>query len=99
MNQGQLVIAFALEWPVYFILYLGVGLLSIVELIFFSLYHYIFNRKRPRPSFKFLAYIKAIFPAAINGTILASIPVAFILLLITFVMAGKLFTIDLTYAC
>lgn len=44
MNHGELVIAFALAWPVYFILYVLVGLFSVMELIIFYIYHYIANR-------------------------------------------------------
>lgn len=35
MNHSELVKAFILDSPVYFIMYLGVGFLSIVELIIF----------------------------------------------------------------
>lgn len=48
MTHSDLVIAFALKWPIYFILYIGVGLFSFFELMIFYVYHYTLNReKRP----------------------------------------------------
>jgi hypothetical protein len=44
MDQGGLVKAFALEWPVYFIIFLGIGFLSFMEIVVFLFYHYILNR-------------------------------------------------------
>ena len=44
MNHGELVIAFSLAWPVYLVLYVLVGLFSIIELIIFFIYHHLANR-------------------------------------------------------
>ena len=66
MNHGELVIAFSLDWPVYFILYLVVGLFSIVELIIFYIYHFIAN-KDFRPSFAFFSYFIPLYPAMFKG--------------------------------
>lgn len=61
MTQGQLVNNFALEWPVYFILYSIIGAILTLEVATFFLYHYIANRRRPRPKVKFVAYLKSKF--------------------------------------
>lgn len=51
MNHTELTKAFMLDWPVYLIMYLGVGILSVIELILFYLYHKFMNRNTPRPDF------------------------------------------------
>ena len=45
MTQGELVVAFALQWPVYLVLYIVIGCCSCFEILVFTYYHYLANRK------------------------------------------------------
>lgn len=71
----------------------------VIELTVFLLYHYILNRKRPRPEIKLFVYIKTLWPTSVYGITLAFIPVMLLYILISLIMGGKLWTIDLSYGC
>ena len=47
-----------------------IGTVLVIEVALFLLYHYILNRKRPRPSIKFLDYL-IIWPEAFYGAVLS----------------------------
>lgn len=62
MNQSDLVISFALEWPVYFVLYLVLSACAIFEVFTFTIYHYFTNRKPNKPPLEYFKYINNMSP-------------------------------------
>ena len=95
MNHGELVVAFALSWPVYFILYIGVGLFSIVELIIFYIFHYLANREK-RPTFVFFAYFRPIYPQIFEGLIITCFILIVPLFTCSIIMLGSFMDLDLS---
>ncbi|CAD8125159.1 unnamed protein product [Paramecium sonneborni] len=99
MTQGQLVNNFALEWPVYFILYMIIGAILTMEGAIFLFYHYITNRNRPRPKINLLIYVRIFWISSLYGICLAFVPALTVFILISIIMAGKLWNTDLSLSC
>jgi len=78
----ELTILFSLEWYVYAILYLGIGVVSVFKVFVFFLYHYYWNRKLKRPPIRILEYISPVYPPVLGGIFLASI----ILIILLFIV-------------
>ena len=87
-------IAFAFEWYVYLLSYLMVGVLSVLMILVFMIYHRIIAKIRPVPKFKFCSYLKLTIPPAIYGIILAIVPVLVVLSLISIFISGHLMNIS-----
>ncbi|CAD8119952.1 unnamed protein product [Paramecium sonneborni] len=99
MTQGQLVNNFALEWPVYFILYMIIGAILTMEMAIYLFYHYITNRNRPRPKINLLIYVRIFWISSLYGIFLAFIPALTVHILISIIMAGKIWNTDLSLSC
>ncbi|KRX10917.1 hypothetical protein PPERSA_12041 [Pseudocohnilembus persalinus] len=95
MTHSELVIAFALKLPVYFILFVSTAAFSIMEAVIFFMYHWVVNRIRPKPKFLFWIYIKPLYLDQLIGFILVVIPIAVIFTIMSIVQIGSLADIEL----
>lgn len=97
MTHRELTIAFAFGWHFYFVLYLLVGVLSLVAMVAFLLYHRIVARPQdgaPVAPFKFWSFLALTMPPAAEGTGLALAPVIVADLLIAALITGGVFGAD-----
>lgn len=97
MTHRELTIAFAFGWHFYLVLYLLVGLLSLVIMIAFLFYHRIVARPQegaPVAPFKFWSFYSLTLPPALEGTTLALLPVIVADFLIAAVITARVFGAD-----
>jgi hypothetical protein len=95
LSHTNLMILFAFQWYFYIVLYLIIGLLSVMVIFVFMIYHRIMARGEKIPKFKFFSYIKLKIPQAVYGITIALIPVMLIKLIIALFVTGELFTFTL----
>ena len=88
MNHTELVIKFAFDWTVYFILYLIIGVFSVSEYIVVYTYKFITNRKSPRPSPRFFSYLFTFVPM-FKGMIIACAVLTVPICLVSVTMLGS----------
>ncbi len=86
-------VAFAFDYYFYMLLYLFVGILSIIMILVFMGYHRVIARIRPVPKFKFCSYLKLTIPPAFEGILLAILPVLVVLALISISISGHIMQI------
>ena len=91
LSHTQLTIAFAFKWHFYLVLYLIIGILSIIIVTIFLLYHRLVARGKGI-KFKFFSNLKLIIPPAAYGITLAHFPLIVINLFIAILMVGKVLT-------
>ena len=89
LNQGQLVVAFALDYGVYLILYFLIGSFAVFTVFTFTTYHYLANRRRPRPEYLWMDYINIIYNNAFLATMFSMMPYALLLFVINIIMASS----------
>lgn len=70
-----------------------------MEVAIFLLYHYILNRKRPRPKVQFFIFIKIFWTSSFYWIVLAFVPALTMCILISLIMSGKIWTTDLSLSC
>ena len=95
LSHKDLTINFAFSWHFYVVLYLIVGMIAVIIVFIYTLYH----RLAARPpngknfaSWKFFSYLKLTISPAINGIILALIPLLIGNFFISVFIAGHLFS-------
>jgi hypothetical protein len=96
LSHTELLIQFAFESYFYIVLYFLIGMLSVLDLIIFGLYHRITarpDRGRIAP-FRFFSFLKLTIPNAFYGCILAIIPVAVVNFFISGAIAGYILDIN-----
>ena len=99
MTHTELTIQFALQWEVYFILYVCIGLFSIIEMIIFFAYHQLLNRDI-RPEFFILAYLPLFYPNSFSGILLGCIVLGIPITACAVIMTGTFWDITIfTYDC
>lgn len=91
LSHTELTIAFAFQWHFYLVLYLVIGILSIMIVLIFLIYHRIVVRGKAA-KFKFFSNLKLIIPPAVYGVSLATFPLAVINLFIAILMVGHVLT-------
>lgn len=99
MTHRELTIAFAFGWHFYLVLYLLVGVLSLVIMVAFLFYHRIVARPNratgaPVAPFKFRSFLALTMPPAGEGTALALAPVVVADFLIAAVVTARVFGAD-----
>ncbi len=94
MDHTELVIKFAFDWTVYFILFLIIGIFSVGEYIVMYIYKYITNRKSPRPSPRFYSYL-FIFVPIIKGMVIACTVLSVPIGLVSVIMLGSFWRIPM----
>lgn len=94
LSHMDLTIAFAFSWDFYLVLYVIVGVLSLMVMVVFAAYHRIVARPKPgQPvaGLKFYSYLALTIPPAAEGTGLALLPVVAADALIAAVVTGRVF--------
>lgn len=97
MTHKDLTIAFAFSWDFYLVLYVIVGVLSLIIMFVFTLYHRIVARPKENMSvaaFKFNSYMSLTIPPALKGTGLALLPVILANIYMACVITGGIFGIS-----
>ena len=84
LNHAQLTIAFAFDWYLYLIVFIGVGFVCLISIFVWFLYHY-FTRLN-NAKFRFFIYFKIYLKPALSG-----IGLAVLLQLVYFLIIGYLF--------
>ena len=97
MTQIELILDFALGWTVYFILYIGIGILSALVSFLLTFYHYIFSTVRPRPQFVLYSYYGVVYPQVFKGLFIAIIPFTILLILNSIIMIGSFWDMAVTF--
>lgn len=98
MTHTELTIAFAFGWHFYLVLYLLVGVLSLVIMVAFLFYHRIVARPEPPGApvapFKFRSFLALTIPPAAEGSLLAMAPVVVADFLIAAVITASVWQAD-----
>jgi len=94
MTHEQLTIAFAFQPYFYIILFIVMGVFSIVAMIAMCIYHRIMARPHDGhiAPFRFISYIKLTIPPCAYGVALACFPVMLVNMLITVIINGRVLT-------
>jgi len=82
LSHTELAIAFALPWYVYIIMYIIVGLIGIVMVGIYTVYHRVLTKNR-QIAFSMLSLWTAYIPSNVFGFIYAILPQAIYILLIS----------------
>ena len=97
LSHIDLTILFAFGWHFYLVLYILVGILSLMNMAVFSSYHRLMARPKKGSTiakFKFFSYLSLTIPPALNGSGLALLPVFLANLWIAVCITGKLFKFE-----
>jgi hypothetical protein len=97
MTHRELTIAFAFRWHFYLVLYLIVGVLSLMIMVAFLAYHRLVARPKegaPVANFKFVSFLALTIPPAAEGTALAIAPVVVADFLIAALITARVFYSD-----
>ena len=94
MRHVDLMIAFAFSWYFYLVLFIIVGVLSVMIMIVFLIYHRLVARGDRIAKFKFWSYFKLTIPQAASGIIIALLPILIINIIIAVGIIGNFLFIN-----
>ena len=94
-SHSKLMIAFALSYKFYLVLFIIQGFASIIMVLLFFWYHRAMSRIRPIPKFHFWSFFPLIFPPAFIGLLLAVIPLFTITTIIAVLCAGNFLFVNM----
>ena len=90
LSHSSVLIRFGFEWYVYLVMFIIVGVAITVEVLIYSFYHYITNRKEIKPSIKMWLYLKTFILNIVLGIIAGLIPIMLALILIKLISTGRI---------
>ncbi len=94
-NHTKLLVAFALSYTFYIMLYTLQGAISLILIIIFFIYHRIMARKIPKPKLKFFSYLPLILPASFKGYLISLIPTFVIVFVLSITFSGDFFYLNI----
>ena len=97
LSHMDLTIAFAFSWDFYLVLYVIVGVLSLLVMLAFAAYHRLMARAKPGrqvAAAKLYSYLALTIPPAAEGAGLALLPVVIADFLIAALVTGAVFQVD-----
>lgn len=93
MSHTELIIDFALSWSVYMLIYVGIGFISVIELIIFYLYHKMTNMRKKKQKFQLLPYL-IMYPPIFKGLVITVSLISFPMIMVSYIMTGTIFDYD-----
>eukprot|EP00940_MAST-03C_sp_MAST-3C-sp2_P002705 g2705.t1 len=86
MNWVELLIQFAFETDIYLYMFVTIGMLTVMVTVILWAIARLVTRLANPPPFRFFQYMRLIAPPALNGFVLASLPIIVVQLLIQFML-------------
>eukprot|EP00340_Litonotus_pictus_P013036 CAMPEP_0170539486 /NCGR_PEP_ID=MMETSP0209-20121228/103958_1 /TAXON_ID=665100 ORGANISM="Litonotus pictus, Strain P1" /NCGR_SAMPLE_ID=MMETSP0209 /ASSEMBLY_ACC=CAM_ASM_000301 /LENGTH=3449 /DNA_ID=CAMNT_0010841431 /DNA_START=2857 /DNA_END=13206 /DNA_ORIENTATION=+ len=94
-SHTELMIAFALSYMFYVVLFCIQGLAAVLIVMLFLIYSRLMSRINPTPRYRFRTYIPLTIPPAVTGFFAIMLPIWAVIFIILFSMTGKLLKMDI----